>query len=165
MSKNWVVRCRCKKKGNEELEKLLIEDGRKVFQGKSRRGEAKGGDESAEKETRKGRMRRSKGWWQRGDVGAYQNTGNMTCWAHKESAAVDEEMKKNMEAAWEAENDKDECIVNLEGPELHYWLGSEAGMLGCYWFSGVVFAGDGSDHKERMGAGAYCLRNPDVHKV
>ena len=36
--------------------------------------------------------------------------------------------------------------------------------LGCYWFSGVVFAGDKSDHKGRMGAGAYCLGNPDVHQ-
>ena len=71
-----------------------------------------------------------------------------------------------METAWEAENDKDECIVNLEGPQRNYWLGSEAGMLGCYWFSGVVFAGDGSpaDHKGRMGAGAYCLGDPDVQQ-
>ena len=88
----------------------------------------------------------------------------MTCWAHKELAAVDEETRNNMEAAWEAEDDKDECIVNLEGPERNYWLGSEAGMLGCYWFSGVVFAGDGSDHKGRMGAGAYCLGDPDVQQ-
>jgi ribonuclease HI len=71
-----------------------------------------------------------------------------------------------METAWEAENDKDECIVNLEGPQRNYWLGSEAGMLGCYWFSGVVFAGDGSpaDHKGRMGAGAYCLGDLDVQQ-
>ena len=106
----------------------------------------KGEDESEEKKTRKGRTRRSKGWWQRGDVGAYQNAGNMTCWTHKESAAqltplVDEEKRKNMETAWEAEHDKDECIV-----KRNYWLGSEHGcwgaigsadpryMLGCYWF-------------------------------
>ena len=113
---------------------------------------------------RKGRTRKSKGWWRRGDVGAYQNAGNMTCWAHRELAAVDEETRNNMEAAWEAEDDKDECIVNLEGPEQNYWLGSEAGMLGCYWFSGVVFAGDGSDHRGRMGAGAYCLGDPDVQQ-
>ena len=31
------------------------------------------------------------------------------------------------------ESNKDECIINL--------LGSETGMLGCYWFSEVVFAG------------------------
>ena len=37
-------------------------------------------------------------------------------------------------------------------------------MLGCYWFSGVVFAGDGSDHRGRMGAGAYCLGDPDVQQ-
>jgi hypothetical protein len=76
-SKNWVVWCRSKKKGNEELERLLSEDGREVFQGKCGGGEAKGEDESEEKETRKGRTRRSKGWWRRGDVGAYQNAGRV----------------------------------------------------------------------------------------
>ena len=50
-------------------------------------------------------------------MGAYQNASNMTCWAHRELAAVDEETGNNMEAVWEAEDDKDECIVNLEGPE------------------------------------------------
>ena len=41
-------------------------------------------------------------------------------------------------------------------------MGSEAGMLGCYWFRGVVFAGDGSDHRGRMGAGAFCLGDPEM---
>ena len=86
-------------------------------------------------------------------MGAYQNAGNMTCWAHRELAAVDEETKKNMETAWEAENDKDECIVNLEGPERNYWLGSEAEMLGCYWFSRVAqcLRGMGRITKEEWG--------------
>ena len=98
---------------------------------KSLGGEAKGEDESEKKETRKGRTRRSKGWWRRGNVRASQNAGNMTCWAHKESAAVDQEMKKNMETAWEAENDKDECIVNLEGQERDYWLEAKQGCWGA----------------------------------
>jgi hypothetical protein len=37
-------------------------------------------------------------------------------------------------------------------------------MLGCYWFSGVVFTGDGSDHKGRMGEGAPRLGDPDVEQ-
>ena len=57
---------------------------------------AKGEDDSEEKEMRKGRTKKSKGWWRRGDVGAYQNAGNMTCWAHRELAAVDEETRNNM---------------------------------------------------------------------
>ena len=60
---------------------------------------------------------------------------------HKDTLAVDEETKKNVKEAWETENDKNECIVDLEGPERDYGLGSKTGMLGCYWFSGVVFAG------------------------
>ena len=63
--------------------------------------------------------------WRRGDVGAYQNA------VHKEALAVDEEMKKNMETAWEAENDKDECIVNLEGQERDYWLEAKQGCWGA----------------------------------
>ena len=31
--------------------------------------------------------------------------------------AVDEETKKKIDEAWETECNKDECIVNLEGPE------------------------------------------------
>ena len=31
-------------------------------------------------------------------------------------------------------------------------------LVGCYWLRGVVFAGDGSDHKGRMGAEAFCSR-------
>ena len=33
-SKNWVVWCRSKRKGNEELEERFNEDGREVFQKK-----------------------------------------------------------------------------------------------------------------------------------
>ena len=42
------------------------------------------------------------------------------------------------------------------------FLGSEARMLGCYWFRGVAFAGDRSDHRGRMGAGAFCLGDPEM---
>ena len=50
------------------------------------------------------------------------------------------------------------------GPGKDFWMGSEAGMLGCYWsrFRGVVFAGDGSNHRDRMGAGAFCLGDPEM---
>jgi len=32
-------------------------------------------------------------------------------------------------------------------------MGTEIGMLGCYWFQGQVTAGDGSDKQGKMGAG------------
>ena len=54
---------------------------------------------------------------------------------------MDEETRKNMEAAWEAEDDKDECIVNLEGP-LSATTGWEA-RQGCW---GVI------------GSAEWCLR-------
>ena len=40
-----------------------------------------------------------------------------------------------------------------------------AGMLDCYWFRGVVFAGDGSNHKGRtelIGAGCFCLGDQEM---
>ena len=46
---------------------------------------------------------------------------------------------------WDDVTEKDTCTIDLTGPEKDFWMGSEAGMLGCYWFRGVVFAGDGSD--------------------
>ena len=37
----------------------------------------------------------------------------------------------------------------------------EAGRLGCYNFPGETWAGDGSAHKEEMGAGSVCLQRQD----
>ena len=65
-SKNWVVWCRSRRKGNEELEKHLSEEGRKVFHGKCGEGGTKWKDEPEEKEEKKGRTMQSKGRWWRG---------------------------------------------------------------------------------------------------
>ena len=50
----------------------------------------------------------------------------------------------------------------FDGAGKDFWMGSEAGMLGCYWFRGLVFAGDGSHHRGRIGAGAFCLGDPEM---
>jgi len=42
--------------------------------------------------------------------------------------------------------------VQLKGTERDYWMGTEKGMLGGYWFQGQVTACDGSDKKGKMGA-------------
>jgi hypothetical protein len=56
-----------------------------------------------------------------------------------------------MEEAWEAESERDECIVNLTGPERDYWSGIEAGMLKCYWFSKAVFGRSQHIHCKDLG--------------
>ena len=86
----------------------------------------------------------------------------MKCWVHKDMHQVRDEVTQGVQDAWDDVTEKDTCTINLTGPEKNLWMGSEAGMLGCYWFRGVVFAGDGSDHRGRMGAGAFCLGDPEM---
>ena len=45
-----------------------------------------------------------------------------------------------------AKNDvpKDECRVNLEGPEKEWWTDTELGLLRPYQFPGHVTSSDGS---------------------
>ena len=52
------------------------------------------------------------------------------------------EVMQEVQDAWDDVMEKDTCTINLTGPEKDFWMGSEAGMLGCYWFRGVIFAGD-----------------------
>ena len=48
--------------------------------------------------------------------------------------------------------------MRLKGREHDYWMGTETGMLGGYWFQGQVTADDGSDKKGKMGPGYDNLR-------
>ena len=75
---------------------------------------------------------------------------------------VRDEVTQGVQDAWDNVTEKDACTINLTGPEKDFWMGSEAGMLGCYWFRGVVFAGAGPDHRGRMGAGTFCLGDPEM---
>ena len=92
-----------------------------------------------------------RGWLHPGDAGAYLNGNFMKCWVHKDMNEMQDEVKQGVQEAWDDVTEKDTCTINLTGPEKDFLLGSEAGMLGCYWFRRVVFAGDGSDHRDRMG--------------
>ena len=56
------------------------------------------------------------------------------------------------------EDDKDTLQIDLTGLEREYWLGTEAGRLGCYEFRGEVWAGDGSVKGDSMGAGSIATR-------
>ena len=55
--------------------------------------------------------------------------------------------KESIEEVWEAwRNDvsKDECKVQLDGPEEAWWAGTEMGLLRAYRFDGHITASDGS---------------------
>jgi alpha-glucosidase (family GH31 glycosyl hydrolase) len=87
----------------------------------------------------------------------------MACWVHQDSILDDDEVIQGQQEAWEQESNKDELTIQLQGLEHHYWLGTEAGRLGCHDFPGETWAGDGSAHKGEMGAGSVCLQQQSPH--
>ena len=101
--------------------------------------------------------------WKRGDVATCAAHANMACWVHQDSILDDDEVIQGLQAAWEQESNKDELKIRLQGLERHYWLGTEAGRLGCYDFPGETWAGDGSAHKGGMGTGSVSLQEQDRH--
>ena len=68
---------------------------------------------------------------------------------------------QSLKKAWEHEDDKDEWKIELQGLERQLWLGTEAGRLGCYDFSGETWGGDGSAHKGEIGAGSVSFQRQD----
>ena len=68
--------------------------------------------------------------------------------------------RQSLKDSWEHESDKDELNINLQGLERDFWLGTEAGRLGCYEFPGEKWEGDGSVSKDGMGAGSVRLQHP-----
>jgi hypothetical protein len=58
-------------------------------------------------------------------------------------------------------NGKDDCTIDLAGPEETYCLGTESGLLGAFHFDGACTAGDGSCDVASlsMGAGFCNLRS------
>ena len=74
-----------------------------------------------------------KGWWRRGDIRTTKPKKSFECWV-KTTAVVSKEGKKTlMEAltATQRNAGKDEYIVDLEGNEKLYWLGTESGLRLC----------------------------------
>jgi hypothetical protein len=82
----------------------------------------------------------------------------MECWVHHDAILDDDQANQLIKEAWEHDDSKDELKIDLQGLERHFWLGTEAGRLGCYNFPGETWAGDGSAHKGVMGAGSVCLQ-------
>jgi hypothetical protein len=83
----------------------------------------------------------------------------MECWVHHDTILDDDQANQRLKEAREHDNNsKDELKVDLQGLERHFWLGTEAGRLGCYNFPGETWAGDGSAHKGVVGAGSACLQ-------
>jgi hypothetical protein len=82
----------------------------------------------------------------------------MECWVNHDTILDDDQDNQRLKEAWKHDDSKDELKIDLQGLELHFWLGTQAGRLGCYNFPGETWAGDGSAHKGVMGAGSVCLK-------
>jgi hypothetical protein len=54
--------------------------------------------------------------------------------------------------------------MDLQGLGRQFWLGTEAGRMGCYDFPGETWAGDGA-HKGGIGAGSVCFQQQDRNLV
>jgi len=66
---------------------------------------------------------------------------------------IPEATRITIQEAIEADNAKDIPSVGTEDIENIHRRGIEAGLLGVYSFPGAVYATDGSNDKEFMGAG------------
>jgi hypothetical protein len=89
----------------------------------------------------------------------------MHCWVNQDALFDDEQVETKVREAWEHEGSKDEMNVLLQGLEQHSWKGTEAGWMGCYYFPGETWAGDGSANKGIMGAGTICFQQPGCNLV
>ena len=65
------------------------------------------------------------------------------------------DMVGKLQAQLKSESAKDRPSQNSEGHEDEYWTGTEAGLLGIPKFKGTIYATDGSQSSEGMGAGFY----------
>jgi hypothetical protein len=69
---------------------------------------------------------------------------DMEVWVPKSGKIFSQESIEEVWETWRNDDPKDECKVQLEGPEEVWWTGTEMGLLRTYWFDGNVTASDGS---------------------
>ena len=163
---DWVVWCTAGEKtwtdrpltvrGVEIFNSKRVEEKLKKATWKQRT-ESEGQPDEAPKLRGKGCKRRN--WWKEGRVERTQGQRHMACWVHSRGTgnAVPLSVIQELEQEWMRPDEKDDLGLQMCGPERDFWLGTEAGLLGCYEFRGQCAGGDGSEHKGDMGAGC-CIR-------
>jgi ribonuclease HI len=81
----------------------------------------------------------------------------MEIWVPKSGKNCSSESIEQIWEAWRNDVTKDECKVQLKGPEKEWWAGTEMGLLRAYWFRGHVTVSDGSVGTDSMGPDFVCL--------
>ena len=166
-STKWVVWKAKRKEDNNPNERKLRELGVCIFQS-STETQARSVQNDGPKE-KSSRTIRTKGWWRRGDIHTGTSAKVMQCWVHEDAYTeltckmdvqqqepVVNKTVQALKAVWEDNGQRDDLILDLQGPGRHFWAGTEAGLPGAYSFQGIQAGGDGSSHQQRMGAGVWC---------
>jgi hypothetical protein len=87
-----------------------------------------------------------KGWYRRGDIKTTKCKKTRECWvkspANVPSAAAND-IKEDIMTPGQNYG-KDRYTIDLTGSEATYWLGTESGLLGAFYFDGTCTTGDGS---------------------
>ena len=91
----------------------------------------------------RGSSTRRKGWYHTNDIRTTTCPRDMEIWVPKSGKSYSPESIKEIWETWHNDTPKDECKVQLEGPEKEWWTGTELGLLRAYWFSGHVTVSDG----------------------
>jgi hypothetical protein len=133
--KGWVIWCKANPK--DKGEQAFREHSRCIFTGRCK--ESKRDKDSREEASGGKHVTRARSWRKRGHVLACAAQTNMECWVHQDIILDDDTAHQSVKEAWEHEDDKDELKIELQGLERQHWLGTEAGRLGCYDFSGETW--------------------------
>ncbi len=91
-------------------------------------------------------------WYHTNDIRTTACSWDMEIWVPKSEKSFSPESIEQIWEAWRNDTPKDECKVQLEGPEKKWWADTEMGLLRSYWFAGYVRASDGSVGTGSMGA-------------
>ncbi len=87
-----------------------------------------------------------KGWWRTGDIWVKKPKKIFEYWV-KDKTKVPLGVQDTIITTLQTPNHnfgKDEYVIDMTGHEMHYWQGTESGLLGVFKFQGACTAGDGS---------------------
>jgi hypothetical protein len=87
-----------------------------------------------------------KGWYRRGDIKTTIYNKTRECWVKSPAnvpSAVAKDIKEDIMTLGQNYG-KDRYTIDLTGSEATYWLGTEPGLLGAFYFDGTCPTGDGS---------------------
>jgi hypothetical protein len=87
------------------------------------------------------------------DIRTMACSRDMEIWVPKSGKSFSQGSIEEVWEAWRNDAPKDECKVQLEGPEKEWWAVTEMGLLRAYWFDGNVTESDGSVGTDSMGSG------------